>query len=128
MRAFAVILIVLISVTGCRGKFISEKSITAPKPFGMGGPPKDADPLYLQGWDDGCETGLSTMVTGFYKTHYEFKQDPYKANNPVYYKAWKDSYTYCRQYAFRFTWDSIDNNANKSLDNNLCILCPNELR
>ncbi len=122
------LLLVVVSITGCRGKILPVKGVTAPRPFGMGSPPADADPLYLSGWNDGCDTGLSAMVTGYYKSHYQFTQDPYKANNPVYYKAWKDAYTYCNQYAFRFIWDPIDNNNNKSQDNPLCVLCPNELR
>lgn len=99
----------------------------APKPFRMGGPDKDADPEYLSGWEDGCNTGLSTMNHGYYKSFYAFKQDAYKVDNPVYYKAWKDAYTYCRQYSFRFVWDSYDRTYNKALENNLCVLCPNEL-
>lgn len=114
-------------LSSCAGQIFSEKSFFAPKPFRMGGPDKDADPMYLSGWEDGCHTGLSTMNHGYYKSFYKYKQDPYKANNPVYYKAWKDAYTYCRHYSFRFVWDSYDNAANKSLDNNLCVLCPNEL-
>jgi len=121
-------LIILLMTTACVGKIFSAESFLAPKPFQMKTPPKDANPDYLAGWNDGCETGLSTMTHGYYKSFYEFKQDPYKSNNPRYYKAWKDAYTYCRHYSFRFAWDSLDNSANKSLDNNLCILCPNEVR
>lgn len=93
----------------------------------MGAPPKDADPEYLQGWNDGCETGLSTMVAGSYKSFYGFKQDAYKIKDQKYYQAWKDAYNYCRQYSFRFTWDAYDRTYNKALENNLCVICPNEL-
>ncbi len=111
-------------ITGCRGKVFSSKSAFAPKPFKIGGPPKDANPDYLQGWEDGCNTGLSTMVTGYYKSFYGYQQDPYKMSLPIYYKAWKDSYTYCRQYAFRYIWDSADQ-LNAQFSKPLCILCPN---
>jgi hypothetical protein len=123
------LLLVICCITGCAGKIFNSKSMFAPKPFRMGGPARDGstDPDYLSGWDDGCETGMSTMVQGYYKSFYAFKQDPYMVSNPVYYKAWKDSYDYCRHYAFRFAWDSYDRNNSKALDNPLCVLCPNEL-
>lgn len=121
------LLLICLVATGCRGKIFSSKSSFAPKPFKIGGPPKDAHPDYLEGWEDGCNTGLSTMVPGYYKSFYGYQQDPYKTGNPIYYKAWKDSYTYCRQYAFRFVWDSMDQSGHP-VDNNLCVLCPNEIR
>ncbi|MCE3232040.1 MAG: hypothetical protein K0R98_297 [Rickettsiaceae bacterium] len=122
-----VILLITILLASCAGKIFDEKSRFAPKPWRMGGPDREnASPEYTEGWDDGCSTGLSTMNPGYYKSFYSFKQDPYKVDNEVYYKAWKDAYTYCRQYSFRFVWDAYDRTNNKSLDNNLCVLCPNE--
>jgi hypothetical protein len=121
------LLLVILTLSACVGKIFSSKNMFAPKPYKMGGPDKkDASPEYLEGWDDGCETGLSTMNPGYYKSFYAFKQDPYKVDNEVYYKAWKDAYTYCRQYSFRFVWDAYDRTNSKSLDNPLCVLCPNE--
>ena len=67
------------------------------------------------------------MVSGYYKTFYGYKQDPYKIDNPTYYKAWIDAYTYCRQYSFRYAWDAWDRQYNKAIENPLCIICPNEL-
>lgn len=60
----------------------------------------DGPLIYQKGWRDGCETGLSTMTNGFYKTFYDFKQDPALRSNPSYYKIWKDSATFCRHYAY----------------------------
>ena len=114
---------ICIVATGCRGQIFSADNPLAPKPFRLGGPPKDSHPDYLKGWEDGCNTGLSTMVPGYYKSFYAFQQDAYKVNNPVYYKAWKDSYTYCRQYAFRYVWDTLDQSGHP-LESNLCVLCP----
>src|SRR4051812_30823475 len=114
---------VIITVTmlaGCEGKYFSDDSIFAPKPLKIGGPDKKkGSPDYLQGWDDGCKTGLSTMVNGYYKSFYGYKQDPYKIDNPIYYKAWIDAYTYCRQYSFRYSWDAWDRTYNKVLENPL---------
>lgn len=128
MKKVVLILLLGFMVSGCTGQIFSPDNPLAPKPLRIGEPPKDAHPDYRQGWEDGCNTGLSTMVPGYYKSFYAFQQDAYKSQtNPVYYKAWKDSYTYCRQYAFRYAWDSFDHTGHP-LDNNLCVLCPNELR
>jgi hypothetical protein len=122
------ITLIIFTLSGCAGKIFSENSIFAPNPLKMGGPDKSkASPEYLKGWDDGCKTGLSTMVSGYYKSFYSFKQDPYMVSNPVYYKSWKDAYTYCRQYSFRYSWDGFDRTYNKALESPLCIICPNEL-
>lgn len=119
---------VMLVLASCGGQIFSDTNVFAPKPLRMGSPDKNkASPEYLKGWDDGCKTGLSTMVNGYYKSFYAFKQDPYMIDNVVYYQAWKDSYTYCRQYSFRYSWDAYDRTYNKSLENPLCIICPNEL-
>ncbi len=124
------LLLLMLAISGCYGRLFgdnADESIFAPKPLGLGNPNKDSgSPVYQQGFDDGCKTGLATMVSDAYKSFYGFKQDPYMVDNPVYYKAWKDAYQYCRQYAFRFTWDPIDKTSNKSLDNPLCIICESE--
>lgn len=127
MRKLIVIFMVIL-LSGCYnfGTF-SPNSIFAPKPFRMGKPDKNADPIYTKGWNDGCQTGMSTMIQGYYKSFYKYAQDPELVEDKMYYQAWKDSYTYCRQYAFRMSWDPIDKaKGNKGFDNPLCILCPNE--
>lgn len=120
------IVIALIALAGCRGQIFSSGNPIAPKPFRMGGPDKNAPPDYLEGWNDGCNTGLSTMVNGYYKSFYKFEQDPYKISNPRYYKAWQDAYHYCRQYSFRFTWNPYDRTY-KGMEERICVICPNEL-
>lgn len=123
---FALIIIITLPLTSCAGKIFSDDSIFAPKPLRMRGPDtKKGSPDYLEGWDDGCKTGLSTMNPGFYKSFYGYKIDPYKVSNIVYYKAWRDAYTYCRQYSFRMVWDSYDRQKS-NLENQLCLICPNE--
>lgn len=114
----------LFLVSSCAGKIASKDNFFAPKPFRMKKPPANAHPDYLAGWEDGCETGMSTMSPGYYKSFYGFAQDPYKVDNLRYYKAWKDSYTYCRHYTFKYAWDSIDQTSNAG--GPLCILCPQE--
>tara|TARA_B100001564_G_C20658505_1_gene680424 strand:- start:1204 stop:1722 length:519 start_codon:yes stop_codon:yes gene_type:complete len=62
--------------------------------------PKDAPPNFQQGWIDGCKSGLGAMTNSFYKAFYEFTQDPVLRKDPVYYKTWKDTFTFCRHYAY----------------------------
>ncbi|MDA0781718.1 MAG: hypothetical protein PQ612_03075 [Rickettsiales bacterium] len=62
--------------------------------------PQDAPNKYKHGWKDGCESGMSSMTSTTYKTFYSFKQDPILRKDPTYYKAWKDTFNFCRHYAY----------------------------
>jgi len=90
-----------------------------PTPFRMSKAP-EGPPNFQQGWEDGCYTGLATLVPTYYKTFYRFKQDVSMIHDRLYYQAWNDSYNYCRQYAFKWTmwqWDDQENtdpNQNKA--------------
>lgn len=72
------------------------------------GPPerkdgKEYNTLYVDGWKHGCETGISANTNQWYKMYYEFRQDPYKAQNEIYYKGWKDAFNYCGRYIYQWT-------------------------
>ena len=62
--------------------------------------PSGGSPEYEQGWKEGCESGMSGMTNSFYQSFYVFKQDNQLLTNEVYYKAWKDSYDYCKGYVY----------------------------
>ncbi len=62
--------------------------------------PNDAPNNYKRGWKDGCESGLASMTNSFYRTFYTFKQDATLRRDPTYYTAWKDTYNFCRHYAY----------------------------
>lgn len=62
--------------------------------------PEDAPNKYKLGWKDGCESGLANMTSTTYKTFYSFKQNAELRRDPLYYKAWKDTYDFCRHYAY----------------------------
>lgn len=66
------------------------------------GPPNRAEvqypPLYLTGWKQGCESGTSALAPPYYANFYSFVQDYKLAQNPQYYKGWKDAFTYCHRY------------------------------
>lgn len=102
------LLTMLMGMLGCSKADKGVFEVIKPRPFAMGGPQQDAPQDYLDGFNDGCETGMATMSTNWYKTFYRFKQDTARLHNQLYYQAWKDAYTYCRQYTFKWTlwhWD-----------------------
>jgi hypothetical protein len=63
---------------------------------------KTYPPMYVDGWKDGCHTGVSANTNAYYKYYYTFKQDAYKAQDPVYYKGWKDAFNYCGRYIYQY--------------------------
>jgi hypothetical protein len=92
-------LVVLLSVSACRSG--------APWKSWMYDGPPDADkraypPLYVQGWKDGCESGVSAQTTLYYKFQHHFRQDWQLAQNEVYYKGWKDAFDYCQKYTNQY--------------------------
>lgn len=120
----------MLLLSGCYGPFLMKLAggengtideMNAPLPKGMGRPDKSAGPEYLKGWDDGCKTGLSTMNLGAYKAFYQYTMSPELYNNARYYRAWKDAYTYCRQYSFKWTMEPLDRQYDKT--GKLCIIC-----
>lgn len=70
------------------------------------GPPpvegKEYNPLYVEGWVAGCETGASAAANHWYKFKYKFRQDAILAQNRVYYKGWKDAFDYCQRYIHQY--------------------------
>ena len=55
-------------------------------------------PLYLQGWQDGCETGVAANTTSLNKFFYNYRQNADLVMNDIYYRGWKDSFDYCQRY------------------------------
>lgn len=82
--------------------FITLLIITAcdpTKPVSLNITPPAGPPEYQQGFRDGCESGIAAYTSPFYKVFHRAVQDPYLAQNPVYYQIWKDAYAYCRTYS-----------------------------
>ncbi len=99
---YILVIVILLpaSLSGC-GK-VFERIFTKPRPMNLGETPPGS-PIFQKGWDDGCESGLSAYGGSRYKTAYGFQQDLSLVDNPEYYRAWKDAYTYCRWYVW--VWD-----------------------
>jgi hypothetical protein len=68
------------------------------------GPPpgQEYPPDYVDGWRDGCHTGISMVANQWYKMSYKFKQDAYKAQEKNYYRGWKDGQDYCQRYITQY--------------------------
>lgn len=57
---------------------------------------------YVEGWQDGCHTGVSANTNAWYKQFYKFKQNPYKTSDQNYYKGWKDAFSFCGRYIYQY--------------------------
>ncbi len=53
--------------------------------------------LYLQGWRDGCETGVASSADNVYRYSRLFRQNWQLAQNDIYHKGWRDAYDFCRK-------------------------------
>jgi hypothetical protein len=95
MLNYLAIMVLCLSLTSCS----LFQQFVNPRPLGMSETP-DGSPIFKQGWEDGCETGLNAYGNEYYKNLHSFQQDPYLIHDPEYYRAWNDSYQYCRWY----TW------------------------
>ncbi|MBL0319491.1 MAG: hypothetical protein IPP74_09440 [Alphaproteobacteria bacterium] len=71
------------------------------------GPPGPA--LFRQGWQDGCETGISATANNFQKMFYDFKQDSKLARDQKYYLGWKLAFDYCQRYTFTYLYTAFIN-------------------
>lgn len=63
---------------------------------------KDASPDFVQGWKDGCESGMSTGSNPFYKMFYRVnKVNGFKLiNSSDYSTAWNNAFWYCIRYDY----------------------------
>jgi hypothetical protein len=92
-----VLAIILLSLTACQvGPPWQQWMFEGPPPG-----QKYSD-MYVSGWKDGCETGVSASSNHWYKQFYHFRQDPILAQNRVYYKGWKDALSYCNRYIYQY--------------------------
>jgi len=95
------LLLVLLLLAGCaENKSSYEKvgfsQLWEPRLATIPDAPSEGPEEYKQGWRDGCETGMAAYGNMRYKAIYQFKQDQNLTGNPIYYNAWRQSYTYCR--------------------------------
>lgn len=96
MIRFFAIFISLTLLAGC----YNAPDALKPMPWIFDMMPKDAPNKYKRGWRDGCESGLGNMTNSMYRKFYTFRQDKSLREDATYYKAWKDTYNFCRHYAY----------------------------
>lgn len=99
MRYFNLMMRSLIVGLGC---ILLTACTTDLRPMGylMKQMPKVAPVEYQLGWKEGCESGIAAMSNDFFRAFYRYTQSVELVHNEVYYKAWKDSFNYCRSYAY----------------------------
>ncbi len=56
------------------------------------------NPLYIKGWQDGCQSGAESAANFFYRANYKFTQDWRLLDNTFYINGWEDAYNHCRKY------------------------------
>jgi len=61
-----------------------------------------APDMWKYGWQHGCKSGFTVYGSNFHRTLYKFAQDVKKMSDTTYYKAWMDSFNYCRHYINRY--------------------------
>lgn len=96
MRIFFTIAI-LVSLSACSGApWMQAMMEGPPQPEGL--PKQELPPLYIKGWQEGCESGVSANTNSMAKFRYKFQQDASLVLNDVYYRGWKDAFDYCQRY------------------------------
>lgn len=79
--------------------------ITNPKPPLLKTEMDVGPPEYRQGYNDGCQTGLSAYGTTYMKSVYAMKKTARYANDRMYNQAWKDAWNYCYMFMFMIRSD-----------------------
>lgn len=64
----------------------------------------EGPPDYVQGWHDGCDSGIGAGGGFFAKMMYSFKKDPEMISNSLYRQGWNEAQLYCRFY-YSSWWD-----------------------
>ncbi len=75
---------------------MSGLSLASCRPLNLYYVAPSGPPEYQLGWQDGCDTGLSSEGSTLFKVLYGFKKRPEMGNNEMYKQAWNEGFTYCR--------------------------------
>jgi hypothetical protein len=77
-------------------------SACVPTPSGLTRNP-DGPPDFVNGYHDGCDSGLAAFGNTYYKTFYKFTKRFENEDDELYQNGWEKGYQYCRQYAMKWT-------------------------
>jgi hypothetical protein len=86
-----ILIFILLCLASCYGNKFNIA--TMPKP------PKEGPPEYIEGWKDGCSTGLTTYSNSFYRTKYKTMINGHKMENLYYHKGWELGQRHCSYYS-----------------------------
>lgn len=101
MKCYTKIILCLLAICGLSGCITQKTPYWAkPMPWIFKQMPENSDTTFKKGWVDGCESGLASMTNSFFNKFYRFRQDAALRSDPTYYKVWKDTFTFCRHYAY----------------------------
>ncbi len=97
-------LVVALLISGCSNETaktsLNQLDFLKPAHFVFNQMPSNADIIYKQGWQDGCNSGISTFSNEFYKTFYSFQMKEALMRRTNYQRAWETAYHYCRGYVY----------------------------
>lgn len=96
MKKIILITILTIATTGCQNVPVWKYSMFD-RPAGNKNYPTE----YIQGWQDGCESGADASANHLYAFKYKFRQDWTMLNNPTYVNGWENAYNQCRKYVLQ---------------------------
>jgi hypothetical protein len=90
---------ILLMLASCNTK-IAQYLPERPSNSFIEGFEKEASPEFLQGWKDGCESGMAAGSNSFYKSFYRInKVDGFKMTaSGDYGTAWSNAFWYCVRY------------------------------
>ncbi len=66
--------------------------------YAMPKAPKAGPQEYIQGWNAGCETGMTAYSTDYLRAKYRTNVDGYMMRNKYYAKGWELGQNYCSYY------------------------------
>lgn len=120
VSSYAILLTVLLTLSGCGGNAAGID--LRPKPRFLTMHVDYGSPEFRKGYADGCEAGISSRSTTFYKTLYTWKQDyQLMKTSPVYARIWKLSHFYCRTWMENWLIDSANDDYDRFLGGNVPI-------
>lgn len=75
---------------------LAALSLISCRPMWLQGVDPSGPPEYQLGWEDGCDSGLSSEGGWTYKMMYGFKKRTELASSDQYKQGWNEGFTYCR--------------------------------
>jgi hypothetical protein len=76
--------------------FVAVAALSGCRPVALYMIEPSGPPEYKLGWEDGCDTGISSQSAGIFKASLGFRKRPEFYDNPLYNTAWNEGFSYCR--------------------------------